>query len=310
MRVVLELPTNSVWSVTAIDTSRDQTVTLPNIGPSSPPPTTGYYFLQSYSSNSLTFEVHYPNSFQDSKAIRTMITDTVGGVASEPVIFDMSFRGSTVTVVRVTDSPDGRITSDPPGIDCPAVCTADFLGWSSVKLTQSVRSNSTEFIGWTGDCSGTDNPCRVSLVAPGPAWIPVNPLVTGNFKIHGTGVVTGVAEITLFRSNDTGDDQFVYKNPLLLFMPDDARISNVTNVSRDVNGNGVKLELVRHTDANGDSRSLPAANCPTAPLEPMASNSTFNGLTVRGEWKVRAVCISQVLLNPPARIVLSINWEK
>jgi hypothetical protein len=122
---------------------------------------------------------------------------------------------------------------------------------------------------------------------------------------------TGVDEITLFRSNDPGDDQFVYKNPLLLFDPDDALVTNVTNVSEDVNGNGVKLELVRHTDANIGLRSLPAANCPTAPLEPQSSTSAFNGQTVKGEWKVRAVCISQTFLNdPPARIALKIAWSQ
>lgn len=55
----------------------------------------------------------------------------------------------------------------------------------------------------------------------------------------------------------------------------------------------------------------PAANCPTAPLEPQASTSTFDGLTVQGEWKVRAVCISQVFLNdPPALIALRIAWTQ
>jgi hypothetical protein len=122
---------------------------------------------------------------------------------------------------------------------------------------------------------------------------------------------TGVDEITLSRSTDPGDDQFVYKNSLLLFMPEDALVSSITNISTDVNSNGVKLELVRHTDANGVSRSLPAANCPTAPLEPQASTATFDGLTVQGEWKVRAVCISQTLLsNPPARIALRIAWTQ
>lgn len=314
VRVVLELPTNSVLSVTATDVSRGQTATLPFIsppGPSSPGPTTGYFYLHSITSNSSLFYIRYPNSFQGSKAIRTMITDTVGGVASAPLTFDMSFRGSTLTVSIATENNDGRVTSNPPGIDCPGVCTADFLNTTSVVLGQSVTRNATEFIGWTGACTGTGNTCNVPLLAPGPPIIPTNPAVTANFKIHVPGVVTRVEEITLFRSTDPGDDQFVYQNPLLLFMPEDALVSSVTNVSRDVNGNGVKLELVRHIDTNGVSRSLPAANCPTAPLEPQASTSIFNGLTVKGEWKVRAVCISQVFLNnPPARIALRIAWTQ
>ena len=122
---------------------------------------------------------------------------------------------------------------------------------------------------------------------------------------------TGMDEITLFRSNDPGDDQFVYQDPLLLFDPDDALITNVTNISEDENGNGVKLELVRHTDATIGLRSLGAANCPTAPLEPQSSTSVFNGQTVMGIWKVRAVCISQAFLDdPPARIALRIAWTQ
>jgi len=276
------------------------------VSTSSPGPTTGYYQVLNATSG-WHIVIRYPNSFQGSKSIRTNITDTVGGATSAPLSFDMSFRGSTVTVAIVTANNDGKVTSTPPGIDCPGTCTADFLTTTSVQLTQSVLHNQTEFIGWTGSCVG-NVPCTVQLLAPGPPIIPANPAVTANFRIH-TNAASGVEEITLSRSTDPGDDQFVYKNALLQFIPQGAMVSNVTNVSRDVNGNGVKLELVRHTNANGVSRSLPAATCPTAPLEPQASTSTFNGLTVEGEWKVRAVCISQTLLNnPPARIALQIVW--
>jgi len=314
VRVVLELPTNSVLSVTATDVSRGQTATLPIIsppGPNSPGPTTGYFYLHSITSNSSLFYIRYPNTFQGSKSIRTMITATVGGVASAPLTFDMSFRGSTLTVSIATENNDGRVTSNPPGIDCPGVCTADFLNTNSVVLGQSVTSNTTEFFGWTGDCTGTGSTCNVPLLAPGPPITPVNPAVTANFKIHVPNVVTRVEEITLFRSTDPGDDQLVYTIPLLLFIPEDALVTSVTNVSRDVNGNGVKLALVQHTDANSVQRSLHAANCPAAALEPQASTSAFNGLTVMGEWKVQAACISQVFLNnPPARIALRITWTQ
>ena len=47
------------------------------------------------------------------------------------------------------------------------------------------------------------------------------------------GPTTGVEEITFFPSNDPGDDQFDYKNPLNIFMPKDAVVTSVTNVSAD-----------------------------------------------------------------------------
>ncbi len=56
-------------------------------------------------------------------------------------------------------------------------------------------------------------------------------------------------------------------------MPDGgALVSSVTNVSKDVNGNGVKLELVRHTDANGVSRSLPGGQLPHRPTRTAGLN--------------------------------------
>ena len=312
MRVILKRTPNSVLKVTTTDVSRGLTATLPSTGPSGPAPTTGYFYLHSVTSNSSHFYIRYPNSFQGSKVIRTMITETVGGVESAPLTYDMSFRGSTLTVSITTENNDGRVTSNPPGIDCPGVCAADFLNGTSVILTQSVTHNATEFIGWTGACTGTGNTCNVPLLAPVSAVIPANPAVTAHFKIHVQGVVSGVEEITLFRSTDPGDDQFDYVNPLSLFLPKGARVTSVKNVSRDRNGNGVKLELVQHTDGTSNvTRSLPKANCPTAPLEPQASTTIFNGLMVEGQWKVRAVCLSNTfLIDPPARIALEIAWTK
>lgn len=119
---------------------------------------------------------------------------------------------------------------------------------------------------------------------------------------------TGVDEITLFRSTDTGDDEFDYTNPLLLFMPEDALVSSVTNVSRDVRDVGVPLGSVRHTDANGVARSL-LGSCPTGVLAAEESTTRFDGQTVEGEWKVR-VCANATFLDPPARIVLRIAWTQ
>lgn len=186
VRVLLRSPYPSDLTVTATDTTGSQTATLPQIPSGSPGPSTGYFQIISVTPNNPAtwyIVIRYPNSFQGSKSISTMISDTVGGVASAPLTFTMSFRGSTVNVSIVTANNDGRVRSNPPGIDCPGVCSFDFLGWTSVVLTQSVLHNQTEFIGWTGNCSGTGG-CTVQLLAPGPAIIPVNAAVTANFRIH------------------------------------------------------------------------------------------------------------------------------
>ena len=113
-------------------------------------------------------------------------------------------------------------------------------------------------------------------------------------------------------------ERFLHGGPFVRFVPDDAVVTGVTNVSKDVNDHGVKLDLVRHTDAKGVSRSLPAAMGCSPVLEPGMATQFFDGLTVKGKWKVRAVCISKVLLDEspvdihvqPARIELSIAWTQ
>jgi hypothetical protein len=186
VRVNLRSPYPSDLSVTATDVTRSVTATIPFKSSGSQAPSTEYFEVVSVTPNNPAnwlIYIRYPSSFQGSKLIRTMISDTVGGVASAPLTFVMSFRGSTVVVSIVTQNNDGRVTSSPPGIDCPGTCTADFLTSSNVILSQSVLHNATEFTGWMGSCSGPGS-CTVSLLAPGAAVIPINATVTANFRIH------------------------------------------------------------------------------------------------------------------------------
>lgn len=187
VRAVLRSPYPSDLTVAATDASSGQTVTLPQIASGNPGPVTGYFQVISVTPNNPTtwlIVIRYPNSFQGSKSINTMISDTVGGMTSAPLTFGMNFRGSTVSVSIVTANNDGKVTSNPPGIDCPGTCSADFLTTTNVILTQSVLHNQTQFTGWTGNCVGSGNSCSVPLLAPGPAIIPVNATVTANFRIH------------------------------------------------------------------------------------------------------------------------------
>ena len=122
------------------------------------------------------------------------------------------------------------------------------------------------------------------------------------------GPRTGVEEITLSRSTDPADDQFDYTNPLLIFMPEDAVVTSVTNVSTDERGVDLPLGSVGHTDVDRVSRSL-LGNCPTGILQKGESTTRFDGQRVEGEWRVR-VCANAIFLDPPARIVLRIAWTQ
>jgi alpha-tubulin suppressor-like RCC1 family protein len=69
----------------------------------------------------------------------------------------------TLTVNK-TGSGSGTVTSQPPGIDCGATCSADFSTNTTITLTAEPAPNST-FIGWSGaGCRGTGS-CTVELDA-------------------------------------------------------------------------------------------------------------------------------------------------
>lgn len=116
-------------------------------------------------------------------------------------------------------SGSGTVTSVPAGIDCGAVCSANFTLNSTVKLSASPASGSS-FKGWTGSgCTGTgecevtmsearsvtatfdaDPPAPAPGPAPGPTPTPSNgftvrtPLLVGNgirtlVRVPGAGVI-------------------------------------------------------------------------------------------------------------------------
>ncbi|MGE0400248.1 MAG: hypothetical protein AB7T06_26265 [Kofleriaceae bacterium] len=64
--------------------------------------------------------------------------------------------------LTVTTMGDGMVTSDPAGITCGATCMADFDPLAMVTLTATPGANAV-FDGWTGDCSGTETTCTVTM---------------------------------------------------------------------------------------------------------------------------------------------------
>ncbi len=68
----------------------------------------------------------------------------------------------TLTVTRF-GSGTGTVTSNPPGIQCGATCSADFADGTTVTLTAAASAGSL-FAGWSGACAGNGS-CVVTMSA-------------------------------------------------------------------------------------------------------------------------------------------------
>jgi len=66
--------------------------------------------------------------------------------------------------VNKAGSGTGTVTSDPAGINCGADCTNNYFEDTVVTLTAHPGPNSF-FVGWSGDCSGTDLTTQVIMDA-------------------------------------------------------------------------------------------------------------------------------------------------
>lgn len=71
---------------------------------------------------------------------------------------------SGVVTVTKTGSGNGRLVSDPPGIDCGDLCSASFDPAATVTLTASPDPGSV-LISWGGACEGTSLTCTVNFFA-------------------------------------------------------------------------------------------------------------------------------------------------
>jgi len=83
-----------------------------------------------------------------------------GGGHDHDVIANFGL-GDFQLTVSTAGAGGGRVTSMPAGIDCGALCTADFPYRTLVTLTAAADARST-FGGWAGACSGLGS-CVVSM---------------------------------------------------------------------------------------------------------------------------------------------------
>lgn len=85
--------------------------------------------------------------------------------------------GDVQLEVTLSGAGEGTVTSDPAGISCGADCSAEFAGGTTVTLSATAEDGA-EFVGWTGDCSGSTATCEVVMDADktvGATFSPVEP---------------------------------------------------------------------------------------------------------------------------------------
>jgi hypothetical protein len=78
--------------------------------------------------------------------------------------------------VSKSGTGDGKVTSNPSGIDCGSTCSGSYDQETSVTLTATPSSGSV-FAGWSGACSGTGD-CLVTMDSS-------NKSVTATFNLQG-----------------------------------------------------------------------------------------------------------------------------
>ncbi len=82
---------------------------------------------------------------------------------SATATFSLNKNPLTVTN-RFVGGASGKVTSSPTGINCGTACTATYAATTSVTLT-ATPNGSAVFQGWSGDCSGSQATCVVSMSA-------------------------------------------------------------------------------------------------------------------------------------------------
>ncbi|HTZ95958.1 MAG TPA: alkaline phosphatase family protein [Terriglobales bacterium] len=88
----------------------------------------------------------------------------------------------------------GSVSSNPPGINCDTNCSHSFSFGTQVTLTETPGANA-QFAGWSGNCTGTQSTCTVTLNTNMTVMATFNssePLLTVTLAGTGSGMVTSI----------------------------------------------------------------------------------------------------------------------
>ena len=156
-------------------------------------------------------EVQLAVSFDDSENEFTGWSGACTGSESHTCVVPMtkdqevtaSFDLEATLVVEILGDGDGMVTSEPGDIACapnseggPTVCEDAFAGGTMVTLT-ATTGESSEFLGWDGDCEGVEPTCTVTIdgaKAVGAEFQATSRFISVNILGQGGGTVVSSPE--------------------------------------------------------------------------------------------------------------------
>lgn len=92
------------------------------------------------------------------------LTCTVSMSEARSVSATFAPTSATRFELSVARSGDGRVSSQPAGIDCGTICSATFDAGMSVTLTATPASGQS-FVSWGGACAGSASSCTLTMGA-------------------------------------------------------------------------------------------------------------------------------------------------
>jgi List-Bact-rpt repeat protein len=140
----------------------------------------------------------------------------------------------------------GRVTSTPPGIDCPGICTMVVPPvYATVALSAQADSNSS-FVGWGGACTG-DGVCAVTASGDQTAW--------ANFDVKASPPPPPASCAGISPPDEIAMQQFVHQQDTRWYtclpgLGDGNGTMAFPRAYNDPNSHGSQLEFVNKTGAH------------------------------------------------------------
>lgn len=158
---------HSMTMINSASTGAGGTITSTPAGINCPSNTTcTHYFNNDYTSGNLVTFTATPNNISNFSGW----TGACAGYGTKPcsllmtsdwsVSGQFSLQTRTLTLKKTGDGL-GAVTAS-PGSTCDPICSASYSYNTQVDLTAAPGANST-FTGWSEDCTGTANPCAVTM---------------------------------------------------------------------------------------------------------------------------------------------------